>query len=533
MKVVTAGEMQKIDRITIEERGMPAAVLMGLAGRAVADYAAAVLPCGGRVAVFSGSGNNGGDGYVAAYLLANEGFRVDLCAVGAEGNISETARVYHDLCGKSGLDIRTIKGAPDLAALDLDGYDCIIDALLGTGFTGEVRGIAADVIRAINDSDCYVVSVDVPSGLGTDGRAPEGEAVIADRTVTIGLPKLSLVTYPGKNFTGELAVADIGFPAALTGSDRITTELLDKDFFMNNAIMEIESEYTARADSHKGERGHLLLVGGFDGMEGAIMMAARSAFETGVGMGSLLTTDAARGVIAGAIPELITMSLPRDPDASAPDTGAVRAVLAGLFRQKQYGAVLVGPGMGRGPLAAAVCEALFTSARDYGITRILVDGDGLFHLAGFMKKGRPDASSGIVITPHFKEASLLLGVSVDDIRNDRHASAGRLARNLSCSAVLKGPATIVSDGDRYLVNTTGNPALAAAGSGDVLSGIIAALLLRRYTPLQAAGFGVWIHGRAADLYCSEQGADVLKSTDLLSYIRRSKQDPGRMCGERE
>ena len=505
---------------------MPAAVLMGLAGRAVADRAAALMPRGGRAAVFAGTGNNGGDGYVAAYFLANAGIPVDVFSVGPDMKISETARVYHDLCGKAGIGIRSVAAVADLAGLDLDVYGCIIDALLGTGFSGAARGITADVIRAINDSDPYVLSVDVPSGLGSDGRAPEGEAVIADGTVTIGLPKLSLVTYPGKSFTGELAVADIGFPAWLTESDSLKTELIDGDFFRNNDIEGIESEYASRADTHKGERGHLLLVGGFDGMEGAIMMAARAAFETGVGMASLLTTAAARGIIAGAIPELITMSLARETDQAEPDPASIRAALVSIFERNRYGAVLVGPGMGRGPVPRSVCDALFSSARDFGIKRILVDGDGLFHLAAYVKEGKPEPSAHIIITPHFKEASLLCGASVDEIRDDRHGYAGRIARELSCTAVLKGPSSIVTDGDRFLINTTGNPALAAAGSGDVLSGIIGALMLRRLSPLQAAGYGVWIHGRAADLYCSGHNAELLKSTDLLKHIRASKQCPG-------
>ncbi|HOD16929.1 MAG TPA: NAD(P)H-hydrate epimerase, partial [Spirochaetota bacterium] len=413
MKVVTAGEMQEIDRITIEERGMPAAVLMGMAGRAVADKAAAVLPCGGRVAILCGTGNNGGDGYVAGYYLAHEGFHVDLFAVGAEDKLSDTARVFHELCGRSGIAISSVGTGADLSGLDLDGYDCIIDALLGTGFSGAVRGITAQVIRVINDSDSYVLSIDVPSGLGSDGRAPEGEAVIADRTVAIGLPKISLVTYPGRNYAGELTVAEIGFPPSLTASDSLKTELIDGDFFCKNAINGIESEYAARADTHKGERGHLMLVGGFDGMEGAIMMAARAAFETGVGMASLLTTEAARRIIAGTIPELITTSLSPDLDTAAPDPVAIRAALADLFEKKRFGAVLVGPGMGRGPLSRAVCEALFSLTRDFGISRILIDGDGLFHFAGFLKKGKPDPSTHIIITPHFKEASILSGMSVE------------------------------------------------------------------------------------------------------------------------
>jgi ADP-dependent NAD(P)H-hydrate dehydratase / NAD(P)H-hydrate epimerase len=532
MKVVTAAEMREIDRITIEEMGMPATVLMGLAGRAVADYAFASVPAGGRIAVFCGTGNNGGDGYAAAYFLASRGFLVELFAAGAGSKISETARVYHDLCVKSRLGIRVVASSAELAAIELDVFDCIIDALLGTGFSGPVKGVLADVIRSINDSDCFVLSVDIPSGLGSDGRAPEGEAVIADLTVTIGLPKLSLATFPGKHFTGELAVADIGFPAPLTGSDTIATELVDGEFFSARNIINIEAEYTARADSHKADRGHLLLVGGFDGMEGAIMMAARAAFETGIGLGSLLTTCEARGVIAGLIPELITLSLPRDIESSAPDPAALKAALASLLGQKRYGAVIVGPGMGRGALARAVCDALFSSSREFGIERMLVDGDGLFHLAGFTQRGGQNLSVETIVTPHFKEASLLSGVSVEDLRDDRHGAAGRLARQLSCTVVLKGPATIVSDGVRFLINTTGSPALAAAGAGDVLSGIIGALLLRRFTPLHAGGFGAWIHGRAADIYCSEHTTDVLKSTDLMDYIRKSKQEAGNQFPER-
>lgn len=526
MKVVTAAEMQEIDRITILEKGMPGVVLMGLAGRAVADRAAALVPSGGRAAVFCGTGNNGGDGYVAAYFLANAGIAVDLFAVGPGDRISETARVYRDLCAKSGIGIRSVAAGADLAGVDLDEYACIIDALLGTGFSGAARGAAADVIRAINDSDSFVLSVDVPSGLGSDGRAPEGEAVIADCTVTIGLPKLSLVTYPGRSFTGELSVADIGFPASLTASGNLRTDLIDDDFFRSNGIAGIESGYAAGGDTHKGERGHLLLIGGFDGMEGAIMMAARAAFETGVGMASLLTTPAARNIIAGMIPELITISLPPDLDPSAPDPGAVRAAIAGVFDRRKYDAVLIGPGMGRGPLARTVFETLFVSAGDFGIRRMLVDGDGLYHQAVSVKTMKPDPSVNIVITPHFQEASRLCGLPVEEIRKDRHASAGRLARELACTVVLKGPSSIVTDGDRFLVNTTGNPALATAGSGDVLSGIIGALLLRRFSPLQAAGFGAWIHGRAADLCCSGQKTDLIKSTDLISYIRPSKQCPG-------
>src|SRR3990172_642960 len=233
MKVVTAGQMQEIDRITIGNRGLPASVLMGLAGKAVADQIISRMPRLSRIAVFSGTGNNGGDGFAAAYYCANSGRHAAVYLAGEPAKISDPAKIYYDLCANSGIRVLPVTGAADLAGLELAGYDLIVDAMLGTGFSGAPRGIIADIIRAINDSDLPVLAVDVPSGLGSDGAAPDGEAVIADVTVTIGLPKISLVTYPGRHYAGALHVADIGFPASLTRSDDLKTDLADDEFFRN------------------------------------------------------------------------------------------------------------------------------------------------------------------------------------------------------------------------------------------------------------------------------------------------------------
>jgi hydroxyethylthiazole kinase-like uncharacterized protein yjeF len=522
MKVVTAREMQEIDRITIQERGLPGEVLMGMAGRAVADHIITCLPHAGRVAIFSGTGNNGGDGFAAAYYLANGGVAADVFLIGSEEKISETSRIYHALCLNGGIRIQAIASAGGLAKLDLDSYDCVVDAILGTGFTGAARGLAAEAIRIINDCDLFVISVDVPSGLGSDGSAPEGEAVIADCTVTIGLPKLSLVTYPGRDFTGDLHVADIGFPRQLRESDTLKNELIDGDYLAKNLIAEIESDYGMRADAHKGARGHLLVIGGFDGMEGAAMMTASAALETGVGLATLLTTGGARSVVAGKIMELITLSFPDGIESSPHRPEKAMQALEAVFDARRYDALVIGPGMGRSRFAYEVFEAIAASAHRFGIRRVLIDGDGLFHCAEYIANGRLDREVEWVVTPHFMEASRLLGISVDEIKDNRHRSAGSLASRLSCAVLLKGPATIVTDGDRYFINTTGSAALATAGSGDVLSGVIGALMLRRFATLQAAAFGAWVHGKAADLYCAEATSDVLKSTDLLPYIRKAK-----------
>ncbi len=511
MKAVTASEMQEIDRITIRQLGFPGEVLMGLAGKAVADFIRNELPLMKKAAVFSGTGNNGGDGFVAAYYLAQYGVRADIFLAGEEAKISETSRVYYDLCKKNGIVITSAAGC---GSRDLDGYDCIVDAILGTGSAGSPRGMAAECITAINDSDTYVVAVDIPSGLGSDGAAPEKEAVIADCTVTIGLPKLSLVTYPGKEYAGTLHVADIGFPRNLSDSDNITTELIDDDFFRKNAIREIESHYISGPDAHKGSRGHLLIIGGFDGMEGAAMLAADAAFETGVGLATILTTGTARAVIAGRIPELMTMFLPPDSDPG----DAIRNLLG----SRRWNAVILGPGLGRTEYARMAAEAVIGSAAGMGIKKVLIDGDGLFHLADYLKRNRLDPAAEWIVTPHFLEASRIMGIPVDDIKNNRHRSAVMLSEQLGCTALLKGPGTIVAGGGRQFINTTGCSALATAGSGDVLSGIIGALMLRGYSAPHAAACGAWIHGKAAELYCSGHNSSVLKSSDILTCIRAAK-----------
>jgi ADP-dependent NAD(P)H-hydrate dehydratase / NAD(P)H-hydrate epimerase len=529
MKVVTAAEMQEIDRITIAEMGMPGVTLMGLAGRAVAHHVLSVYPRARRAAVFCGTGNNGGDGFMAAYLLSNSGIRADIFLAGDEKKISETSRPYFTLCKNAGLSITPLDGSSD--APDLDGYDCILDALLGTGFAGTARGAAAEAISMINEAETPVVAVDVPSGLGSDGAAPEGEAVIADHTVTIGLPKISLVTYPGKDYAGRLHVADIGFPPSLTEGDSLACELIDGDYFRNNAISEIELGHGAVQDAHKGSRGNLLIIGGFDGMEGAALLTAGAAFETGTGLASLLTTDAARKAVAGIIPELITLSLPAGIDIQSPDPAAVRKTMETVLGDKTYRSVVIGPGMGRTPLAAMVFREAMSMIRKYGTGKALIDGDGLYHLAGFIEKGSLDPGVDWVVTPHFMEASRILGVTVEEIKNNRHHAARTLSRRLACAALLKGPASIVCGGNRSLINTTGSAALATAGSGDVLSGIIGALMLRRFSALQAAALGTWIHGKAADLLCAEEQTPDIKSSDLVRYIRKAKCALQRGTGE--
>ncbi len=520
MKAVTAQEMREIDRNTIEDIGIPADVLMGYAGKSIADYIADQLfrdfiPSQKKIAVFCGTGNNGGDGFVAAYFLLNKGFDVQIYLAGDFENISDTSNVYLNVCRRNNLIITPLNDS-EIGNIDLEKYDLIVDALLGTGFTGAPRGIIKDSIEKIKNSGVKILSVDLPSGLPSDGEAPEGEVVQADYTVTIGLPKISLVTHPGKQYTGLLHVSDIGFPSTLTKSSALPVDLLDSAYIKGHLSL------LKDADSHKGDAGHLLLVGGFDSMEGAIIMSAVSAFETGAGLATLLTTNQARHIIAGQIPELMTRTLDSfdlQIQEKNIQTNIKKDINKFFKEDKRYDAMIIGPGMGRSENASFIFNSIIDELKNSGIKKVLIDGDGLFHLSEYLRKSKvlPENIS-FVLTPHFSEASRLLGKPIDEIKNNRLFYAKELAKKTSSIVVLKGPATIITDGNNSLINTTGNPALGTAGSGDVLSGITGALLLKNISPVNAAGIGVYIHGLAGDICVEEHNVPLLKATDIIKNI---------------
>ncbi len=508
MKAVTAEQMREIDRAAIEEYGIPGVVLMGFAGRAVFEQIQEQYPAITRAAVFAGGGNNGGDGFIAAYLLSNAGVETTVYFSGSREKMSESSATYYELCVNA--EIRIIEtGTGQVSSVVLTGTDLIIDAILGTGFEGKPRSPVAELIDIINSSGIPVVSIDVPSGLPSDGKGPESSAsaVRADLTVTMGLPKLSLVTFPGRDYAGRVIVADIGFPSHLSEPAGDDAEVMDEEFYHRH--------YTALAsaatgeDINKTDRGHLLLVGGFDGMEGAIMMTAMGALETGTGLVTLITTEQARAVIAGKIPELITRGI----SEQYPEDD-----LREILEARRYDALVIGPGMGRDPLSEKIFRMILEHPGK-GVKSILIDGDGLYHFAQMKDiKVSPGTAAG-VITPHMMEASRISGHSLEKIQNDRLQEAHSLAESTGMVAVLKGPGTIVAREKKVLINSTGNRTLATGGTGDILSGIIGSLLLSGMDPLYAAGIGVYIHGAAADLFVRRNGRIAMKATDILPLIR--------------
>ncbi len=498
LPLCTGAQMRAIDAETIEGLGVPASLLMEHAGRGVADEVRARSAPGSTVAVLCGSGNNGGDGYVCARWLRELGWdaRVYLARGrrGGEGEAALHLRLYERLGGP----VVEITDAASLAAAreEILGAPIVVDALLGTGLERDVTGHMAQVIELVNQARGLTISVDVPSGLGADDGRTFGVAVRADVTVTLALRKLGLVTHPGSELAGEVRVVDIGIPRRLTERHGVAAFLLEEE--------DAAALVPRRArGAHKGSHGHVLVVAGSPDKPGAAALCTGGALRGGAGLVTLAAPPAVHAAVVGLHPEAMVTTF----DAGA--TGAEQA-LAGLADGKR--ALVIGPGLSTTPAAGRLVRHAIESLT----LPIVVDADALNHLAG----GWPSTSSGPrVLTPHPGEAARLLGSDTRAVQADRVGAARRLAAMTSAVVVLKGARTVVAAPDGTVtLNPTGNPGMGTGGTGDVLAGVIGALLGQGLAPLPAARLGVYVHGRAGDLAAAERGEVGLVAGDLLGFL---------------
>lgn len=497
-RAVSAEQMRLIEGACFASGGT-AYELMGHAGRSLASAVRDAFPDGCRVAVLCGKGNNGGDGYAAASFLSDAGFCCSVWPVPLSASLSPSSERYRELCAAQGLVCEEFP--------DLDGVDCIVDCLAGTGFSGQARGDLAAVIEKINASSAWTVSADVPSGLPSDGAVDAGAIIVrADCTVTFGCAKRNLMLYPGREFAGRVINADIGLPA------EHVHEHGGSCFIIDSASVRALAVEPPQWDAHKYRNGHCMVLGGFCGMEGAALMAAEAALETGTGLVTIVTEEPSRPVIAGKLREAMTMGLAR-----APKDEISRLLSEELVRRK-VNTLLLGPGLGRGQFQGAVFDAAIDAA--CGIVRsIILDGDALRLLS---EKGAFDArGSSLVLTPHAGEAANLLGVSATQILSDPYSHAVRISKEFSCTALLKGPSTVVAGSSGQFIPMSGNRILASGGSGDVLAGVCAALCARGVESDRAAVLAAFIHGRAADLIAAERPVHILRASELIAGLRRS------------
>ncbi len=505
MKLVTSDEMRALDRAAIQDYGIPGVVLMENAGRAVAEaaaqMAAPMLP-DAHILVVCGRGNNGGDGLVAARHLHNKGLSVQICLLAEPDDLSGDAATNYNIARQMGLTINPMPQAQEL--LDsLREADLVIDAILGTGISGEVRGAARAAIEAINQAALPVLAVDIPSGVSADTGAILGEAVAADRTLTLGLAKVGHYSYPGRKYCGEVEVIDISLPADLVAQQQLSTNLITAA----DAAAMLPSRW---ADMHKGDAGRLLIIAGSEGMTGAAALAGIGAARGGAGLVTLAVPVSLNDILEVKCTEVMTLPLPEtDQRSLAPPAEEKISEFAASCQ-----AVALGPGISQVPATAELARALIAQLPQ----PLVIDADGLNACADSPDVLRQRCGPTI-ITPHPGELSRLTGAPVAQIQQDRVGAARQAAEHLSCVVILKGAGTVIADpqGEAW-INSTGNPGMASGGVGDVLTGLIGALLAGGATPVAAAVSGVYYHGLAGDLAAQQRGERRLIASDLLDQL---------------
>jgi NAD(P)H-hydrate epimerase len=495
--LVTAAEMRALDRHTIETLGVPSALLMELAGAAVAREALALAVPGSSIWVVCGAGSNGGDGLVAARQLHLRGVPVKLVSVEDPARWRGDAAANWKRAQAAGVPVAGARQRPEPGAV-------IVDAIFGTGLSRAVGGAAAAAIRRIREARpaCRVLAVDLPSGLDADTGQPQGEAVAADVTVTIGLPKLALALEPGRSLAGRVVVARIGIADEAPGV-AARAELWTRAAAARHA--------PARPrDGHKGRFGHVLVVAGSEGKTGAAALAALGAARSGAGLVTIACPERTNAVLEAAVSEVMTAPVPEAP-GSCFGRAAEKAVLE-LAEARDV--VALGPGIGRGEETQAFARRVSRALA----CPLVLDADGLIAFADALGELRARRAPTI-LTPHPGEAALLLGGTPADVNRDRLGAARRLAAESGAVVALKGAATVVAEpGGFAAVNPTGGPALSAGGTGDVLTGVIAGLLAQGVPAREAAALGVFLHGAAADRLAAERGAAGLLASEVAGLL---------------
>ena len=513
MRTVTAAQMRDLDRLTIQG-GVPGEVLMERAGEALADAVEPVARTAGggcppaRIVAVAGKGNNGGDACVAARRLRERGLDAVLWLAAPAEALTGDAAAHFARMRAAGVPVETPgeAGWGRLTSLTTRGRWVLIDGLLGTGLSGPVHGEAAAAIAAVNACATRhaVVAADIPSGLHADTGEPQGAAVRADVTVTMGYPKLGLLLAPALEYVGAVEVADIGIPGALAAGLASGPELI--------VPQDTPAVWRRRSRaSHKGAFGHVLLIGGSPGFAGAIAMAARAALRSGAGLVSVLTPEPLVPVVAGLVPEAMVHG------GAVAEAGTLSAdsVVRWGRDLAAFDAMVLGPGLGLNRQTTSLAERLLAGSR----VPLVLDADALGAFAHRLFLIRR-ATCPVVLTPHPGEMARLLNRSVESVQADRFKVACEAAETTANAVVvLKGAGTVVARrGNAPAVNLTGNPGMATGGTGDVLAGLVGGFCAQRHDAYDAARAAVYLHGRAGDLAARCLSQPALCATDLIAFL---------------
>jgi NAD(P)H-hydrate epimerase len=501
MKLATREIVREIDRVTIEEYGIPGIILMENAGRAVARVVLQEFPQAKRVAIFAGGGNNGGDGFVVARHLMGEGLDVTTYLATDPRKYKGDALTNLEALRRIGGKLVELKG-------DFSVYekaDAIIDALFGTGLDREVEGFYREVIEFINSQPVPRVAVDLPSGLNADTGFPLGVSVRASVTVTFVLPKLGLAIYPGIDYAGRVYVVDITTPKFL--EDGIPFELITYDTV--RGILK-----PRHPNTHKGSFGHLLVVSGSPGKTGAATLVGLGALRVGTGLVTVGIPRSLNPIMEEKLTEAMTEPLP-ETGSGCLGRESVEAVLNIMSSRKT--ALAIGPGIST---TEDTAEFLYEILRRATIP-IVVDADGITLIARNLGVLR-EVKVPLILTPHPGEMSRLVGKTSEEIQRDRIGVARDFSSMYNVYTVLKGARTVVSTPEGgVFINPTGNPGMASGGMGDVLSGVIGGFLAQGYSPQDACVLGVFSHGLAGDLAAKKRGEAGIVAGDVAHLMPKA------------
>lgn len=529
MKALTAAEMREVDRLTTEHFGVPSHQLMEAAGKSVAEvfleeYGHQNSEAPGFVAVLCGKGNNGGDGFVAARYLREEAERVHVYLFAKPEELKGDAAQNFERWRGLGGAVTMLQAEADWKRAwgEISGADVIVDALLGTGMRGVATGLLGWAIEDVNrlsrnataPRPRWIVAVDTPSGLPSDGEAADGPVIKAHWTITFTAPKIGQLISPSAGCCGRLVVRGLGSPAVLI-----------EEVGKGNVRWAGPEEFAGlplvrAAESHKGSFGHALIVAGAVGKTGAAIMAGNAALRAGAGLVTIATPEPALPIIAAAHPEYMTEALP------ATDTGtlSMATLRSPRFAEAVRGksVVAIGPGAGQHPDTQELIRTIVAETE----APIVLDADGLNAYAEHGDSLSRRKSQKLVLTPHPGEMARLLGSSIAEVQKDRVKTAVDAARKWNAHVVLKGFHSIIaSPKGQVFVNTTGNPALAKGGSGDVLTGLLAGLIAQFGADdlVRVVALGVYLHGRAADLlseHADESGILAGEVAQAIPYARQ-------------
>ncbi len=507
MRILNTQQMREADRQTIDDIGLPSIVLMENAGRqAVAAMEAAFEDLAtSKVAVLCGRGNNGGDGFVVARTLAQRGIEATVFLLGSVADVRGDARVNLEILGRVGLTVVEITSGQEweLHFSEISECDLIVDAIVGTGFHGPLTGLLETVVADVNGLGVPVVAIDLPTGVSADSHELEGEAIEATMTVTLAAPKIPLILPPADAYGGDLVIADIGIPAAVIDElEGPWLELLTRE--------RMRELVPARAgDSHKGDFGRVLIIAGSVGRTGAAHLAAVGALRSGAGLVTIATPRSCVAALAAMMPEYMLEGL-EETAAGAIDFGAVDRVL-----DLKADIIALGPGLGQDPSTSAFVQAIVERAG----APLVLDADALNAFTGDPERLTGRDGVDVIITPHPGEMARLLNLTIEQVQADRLEHAREFAAARRVHVVLKGHRTIIAGPEgRAFVNLTGNAGMATGGTGDLLTGMIAAWFAQILDPEGACKLAVYLHGTAGDLAEADEGEVALLPSDIAARL---------------